>query len=178
MSEPQTARQHEAVLFVKDWKYYLGLTLFIFSWCTFGFAFLVPLLGLSMATAAAVATALIISGEVTFWASVALLGKPLVQAFKAKMIAFLRRRATVELRPVSKRRHYWGLALFFSSFLAFYLVAAVPFLELSRQQTLAVIIVILVTGEAMFFASLFVLGGEFWAKLKNLFQWTGEVPTS
>jgi hypothetical protein len=50
---------------------------------------------------------------------------------------------------------------------------AVAFLDLPRDQMLNTIINILIIGEATFFTSLFVLGGEFWAKLKRLFQWPG-----
>jgi hypothetical protein len=161
----------------KDWKYYLGITLFVFSWLTFGFAFLAPFLPVSAAIAAVIAAAFIIAGEVTFWASVALLGKPFMQFLKAKLLEFLHSRRPAELRRVSKERHYVGLALFLGSFLSYYLAMAVPFLGLPREQMLAGIIVILIVGQATFFISLFVLGGEFWAKLKKLFQWPGYTPT-
>lgn len=162
----------------KDWRYYLGIGLFIFSWLTFFVALLVPFMPVSHAIAAALATAFIIAGEVTFWASVALLGKPFMQLLKAKLIAFLHSRKPVELRHVSKRRHDVGLVLFFCSFLSYYLALAVAFLDLPRDQMLNAIINILITGEATFFVSLFVLGGEFWAKLKKLFQWPGYTAVS
>ncbi len=165
-------------LLEKDWKYYLGLGLFIFSWLTFFVALLAPFMPVSKATAAALATAFIIAGEVTFWASVALLGKPFMQLLKTKLITFLHSRKPVELRRVSKLRHDVGLALFFCSFLSYYLALAVAFLDLPRDQMLNAIINILFTGEATFFVSLFVLGGEFWAKLKKLFQWSGYTPAS
>jgi hypothetical protein len=162
----------------KDWKYYLGLGLFIFSWLTFAVALLAPFMPVSKATAVALATAFIITGEVTFWASVVLLGKPFMQLLKTKLIAFLHSRKPVELRHVSKRRHDVGLALFFCSFLSYYLALAVAFLDLPRDQMLNAIINILIAGEATFFVSLFVLGGEFWAKLKKLFQWPGYTAVS
>lgn len=161
----------------KDWKYYLGINLFVFSWLTFGFAFVAPFLPVSAAIAAVMAAALIIAGEVTFWASVALLGKPFMQFLKAKLLEFLHSRRPAELRRVSKERHYVGLALFLGSFLSYYLAMAVPFLDLPREQMPATIIAILIVGQATFFISLFVLGGEFWAKLKKLFQWPGYTPT-
>jgi hypothetical protein len=157
----------------KDWKYYLGVGLFIFSWLTFAVTLLTPFMPVSKATAAVLVTALIIAGEVTFWASIALLGKPFMQLLKTKLIAFLHSRKPAELRHVSKRRHDVGLALFFCSFLSYYLALAVAFLELPRDQMLNAIINILIIGQATFFVSLFVLGGEFWAKLKRLFQWPG-----
>ena len=160
----------------KDWKYYLGTTLFVFSWLTFGFAFLAPFLPVSAAVAAVIAAAFIIAGEVTFWASAALMGKPFMQFLKAKLLEFLHSRRPAELRRVSKERHYVGLALFLCSFLSYYLAMAVPFLDLPRAQMLGAIIVILIVGQATFFISLFVLGGEFWAKLKKLFQWPGYTP--
>ena len=162
----------------KDWRYYFGIGLFIFSWLTFFFALLAPFLPVPNAIAAALATAFIIAGEVTFWASVALLGKPFMQLLKTRLIAFLHSRKPVELRRVSKRRHDVGLALFFCSFLSYCLALAVAFLDLPRDQMLNSIINILITGEAIFFVSLFVLGGEFWAKLKELFRWSGRTAVS
>ncbi len=161
----------------KDWKYYLGITLFIFSWLTFGFAFVAPFLPVSAAIAAVIAAAFIIAGEVTFWASVALLGKPFMQFLKTKLLEFLHSRRPAELRRVTKQRHYVGLSLFLGSFLSYYLAMAVPFLGLPRDEMLSGIIVILIGGQATFFISLFVLGGEFWAKLKKLFQWPGYTPS-
>ena len=160
----------------RGWRYYIGITLFVFSWLTFGLAFLTPFLPVSATVAAVIATALIIAGEVTFWASVALLGKPFMQFLKAKLLEFVHSRRPAELRRVSKRRHYVGMVLFFCSFLSYYVAMAVPFLNLPRQQMLVSIIVTLVVGEAIFFISLFVLGGEFWARLRNLFQWPGHTP--
>ncbi len=170
MSNPAAPRMP---VLEKDWKYYLGLFLFIFSWLIFFFALLAPFMPVSKATAAALATVFIITGEVTFWASVALLGKPFMQLLKARLIAFLHSRRPAELRRVSKRRHDIGLALFFCSFLSYYLALAAAFLDLPRDHMLNAITYILIAGGATFFVSLFVLGGEFWARLKRLFQWPG-----
>jgi hypothetical protein len=47
---------------------------------------------------------------------------------------------------------------------------AVPFLGLAKEAELATIIAVAVSGEL-----LFVLGGEFWGRIKALFQWPGDV---
>jgi hypothetical protein len=76
----------------KGWKYYLGLALFAFSLATFGLAALTPLV-FAPAVAATVATGGVISGEIGFWVSAALLGKPFIEALKAKVKGIFARRS-------------------------------------------------------------------------------------
>jgi hypothetical protein len=123
--------------------------------------------------AASIATAVIISAEIAFWASAALLGKAFLAAAKARLREFFRRRISPAPRPVSRTRHAVGVGLLFASVLPYYIIAAIPFLELPRRLELRAIIVTLITGEGMFIASLLVLGGEFWGRLQRLFQWPG-----
>ncbi|MFQ5935515.1 MAG: transporter suffix domain-containing protein [Acidiferrobacterales bacterium] len=69
----------------KDWKFYLGLVLFVISWGTFGIMLVIPFLPLSAGKAAAIVTALLICTELTFWASAALLGKQFLRYLKEKL---------------------------------------------------------------------------------------------
>ena len=39
------------------------------------------------------------------------------------------------------------------------------------------IIALLLVSDATFLVSLFVLGGDFWERLKKLFEWQGEEPS-
>jgi len=159
----------------RNWKYYLGMTLFVYSFATFGIAAAVPLLGIPAAKAAELAMGVIISGEVAFLASAALLGKPFVKAMKAKVMVVFRRKGPVEPRPVSRQRHTFGIVLLVASTITYYLALAGVFF-LPREQALDAVAVSLVAGEALFIASLVVLGAEFWARLKRLFEWPGEAP--
>lgn len=52
----------------------IGYVLFVYSWIAWAAIAALPFLGLSLATAAAAGTALLVSGEVAFVASLALLG--------------------------------------------------------------------------------------------------------
>jgi hypothetical protein len=155
----------------KGWKYYLGLTLFIGSFASFGLAALVPLL-FEPATAATVATGIVIAGEVGFWISAALLGKSFVEGVKAKIKALFQQ-TPAPPQPISRTRHAVGLVLFSLSFLTYYVAMAIPFTGWEKQTELTAIVVVALAGEAFFLASLFALGGEFWAKLKALYQWPG-----
>ncbi len=70
----------------RGWKFYIGLALFVYSFGTFGIAALVPFL-FSPAVAATLVTGVVFSGELGFWVSAALLGRPFVDALKAKLAA-------------------------------------------------------------------------------------------
>jgi hypothetical protein len=160
-------------IFEKNWKDYLGLTLFGWSIAAFPVAALLPMLPLSPAGAAVTATAVIISAEIAFWACAALLGRPFVNAIKAKWSALFTRRKPAIPQPISKGRHYTGVSLLIGSGLFYYVAAACVFLDLPKDQMLAAMVATLITGELVFIASLFILGADFWARLKKLFQWPG-----
>jgi hypothetical protein len=158
----------------RGWKFYVGLALFIFSFATIVIAALTPFL-FSAATAATVATSVVVSGEIGFLASAALLGKPFVEAIKTKIKAlFTSRTGPVPPRPVSRSRHAFGLVLFSLSFVTYYVVVVIPFFGLVKTTELKIVIIVAILGELLFVVSLFVLGGEFWGRIKALFQWQGQ----
>jgi len=152
------------------WKYYLGIGLFVFSCATFGFAALAPLI-FSPAIAATVATGVVISGEIGFWVAAALLGKPFVEGLKAKLKGWFHRPTAP--RPLSRQRHTVGIVLFTFRLLVYYVIIAIPFCGLERSTELTLIVAVALSGEAAFFSSLLILGGDFWAKLKALYEWPG-----
>ena len=158
----------------KDWKYYLGLSLFIYSFvpiCTVEMVFLLPL---THAEAASIAVIYVASGEISFLSAVALLGKPFVESLKIKIKGFFIRRKPVALpKPIGKMRHVAGVILFFVSFLPYPIAEGVLLLGHPTERTLHYLVTTLLTGDAIFIVSLFVLGGEFWERLKKLFEWPG-----
>jgi hypothetical protein len=156
----------------RGWKFYLGLALFIYSLATFGIAALAPFL-FGPAVAATVATGVIISGEVGFWVSAALLGKPFVLALKAKLKGLFISGPIGPPQPISRQRHVFGLVLFSLSCVTYYIVMVIPFLHLTKEAELPAIIAVALTGELLFLASLWVLGGEFWERIKALYRWPG-----
>ena len=76
---------------MKDWKYNTGMALFIFSWVPWSLAPVVFFIGLPAAKAAAISAFLVILGEVTFIASIPLLGRPFFKQVKDKVAALLKR---------------------------------------------------------------------------------------
>lgn len=138
-----------------------------------------PTLPLSVAAAASIATGVIVSAEIAFWAGAALLGRSFFQALKSRILGWFRpRREGVPSRPISRARHYLGVTMLLGSGLFYYVAAAFAFLDLPRQQMLTAIVATLIAGEAVFIASLLILGSDFWAKLKQLFQWPGALPAA
>jgi hypothetical protein len=160
----------------RGWKFYVGLALFVYSFGTLGIAALVPFLFPST-VAVTLVTCVVVSGEIGFWASAALLGRPFIDALKARIVAFFAREESLAPRPVSRARHVFGLVLFSLSFVTYYVAMATPFLGLTKSTELAGIVVVAIAGELFFVSSLFVLGGEFWGRIKALYEWPGHMDT-
>jgi len=158
----------------KGWKYRLGLVLFIYGLAPLEIAMLLPLLGLPGHVTASLAAFVIITGEISFFVSVALLGKPFVESLKARFHKLFRREGPpLPLKPVGRRRHNLGVVLFFASFLPYFLAEAMLILGWTTPRHIHVVITLLLSSDVSFLISLFVLGGEFWDRLKKLFEWQG-----
>jgi hypothetical protein len=155
-----------------NWKYYLGMALFVYSFipiCTTELVFFLPL---SKTVAASVAVVYLGSGEVAFFAAIALLGKPFINAMKAKIKrVFLPSRVSGPAKPIGKTRHYVGVSLFFISFLPYPGIEATLLFRDPGHINLTTLLAVMFLSDALFIASLFILGGEFWERLKKLFQW-------
>ncbi len=165
----------------KDKKYYLGIALFVYSFLPYGFTFLIlPFLPISNVEAVSVTTGLLISSEVSFLLSVALLGKPFIKLLKSKIKgSILRKKGDAPLKPVGKFRHRVGITMLMVASIVPYFVTeialALGFVEKYGHTDL---INLLIIGDVLFITSFFVLGGEFWARVNKLFVWPGktEVP--
>lgn len=158
----------------KGWQYYLGIALLVYSvipLCTVG---LVPLLPLTKTQAVALSAVYLGSGEGAFLLSVALLGKPFVQAVKAKIKGyFLRPKEAGPPRPISKRRHYLGVTLFLLSFSPYLITELAILFGNPQEMELRILLVLLLCGDVLCIVSLLVLGEEFWGRLQALFRWPG-----
>lgn len=159
------------------WKRRLGLGLVVYSFlplCTVG---LLAFVDMSPASAVTFSAVYLASGEIAFLAAVALLGKPFVMAVKNKIKGFFRKtRQPAPIRPISRRRHALGVTLFALSFVPYYATMVVLLLAHPKEPNSHVLLSLLLGGEGLFFLSLFVLGEEFWARLKRLFEWSGTLP--
>ena len=102
--------------------------------------------------------------EVFTLAAVAILGKPGFEYLKGILYGWLRRLAPPD--AVSVARYRVGLVMFllplFFSVLSVYVPDLIP-------GFVAHPMVFAVTGDVMFFTSFFVLGGDFWDKIRSLF---------
>lgn len=102
--------------------------------------------------------------EVFMLIAVAILGKSGFAFLKNKMFSVLKRYGPPD--TVSKMRYRFGLVLFtiplLLGLLLPYFWNMIPFIKQN-------LFLFLISGDAMLFLSLFVLGGNFWDKLRSLF---------
>ncbi|QLA15507.1 hypothetical protein [Desulfolutivibrio sulfoxidireducens] len=161
----------------KNWKRRLGIGLLIASCipiCTIELVALLPLTATQAVTFGAIYLA---SGEICGLAAVALLGRPFIAAVKERVLGFFRRKAPAPPRPISRTRHRVGVALFVASILPYYAVLAVLLFGHPGESDIRTLLYLLLSGEVLFFVGLVVLGEEFWARLKRLFEWHGTETT-
>ena len=156
----------------KDWKYYLGLSLIVYSLLPIIIVAILPFMGMTLAQSGAFAVVFLASGEIAFLCAAALLGKEFLAALKKKVMALFKR--THEPRPVSQNWHRFGVTLLAASTLPYYAVMIYLLFFSHREAEINFLAWTLVAGEAAFIAGLFILGGQFWERLKHLFQWLGE----
>jgi hypothetical protein len=155
----------------KDWKYYLGLSLVIYSLVPIIVVAVLPFTGMSLAQSGAFAVVFLASGEIAFIAAAALLGKEFLAALKKKIMALFKR--THESKPVSRTMHRFGTTLLIVSTLPYYAVLVYLLFFSHREAEISFLAWTMVAGEAACIAGLFILGGQFWDRLKHLFLWPG-----
>lgn len=159
----------------KDWKHRLGLALAVYSVVPLCTVELVAFLDVSAAAAVTFGAIYLASGEIAFLAAVALLGKPFVTAVKDKIKGFFRRPGQpARPRSIGRTRHAIGVSLFLLSIVPYYATMGLLLLAHPREPDRQALLYLLLAGEALFFVSLFILGEEFWARLKRLFEWPGK----
>jgi hypothetical protein len=69
----------------KNWKFELGIILFILCVIVWLFIPVIPFLGISSGVKITITTVLIVIGEITFWTGGVLLGKELFTKYKSYM---------------------------------------------------------------------------------------------
>jgi len=158
----------------KDWKYRTGMGLFIYSLIPICTIELVAFMPITSTQAVAFGVVYLASGEIAMLLAVALLGKPFIQAIKEKVKGFLfKRREPSISRMIGRTRHWIGITLLLLSILPYYItIGELIFMDPGRPNPQHQLTMLL-AGESLFIVSLFVLGDEFWARLKRLFEWPG-----
>jgi hypothetical protein len=153
----------------RDWRFYGGMTALALAVVLPLGAAVVPLLGLSVASSALLVGVLVAGGpEVLCIIAIALLGKDTFQ-YLAQRAKLALRRAVLD-RPVSKTRYYSGLAVIMLSWLPAYIYAYFPAALPGGNAR----IYILAAMDLAFVASVFVMGGEFWEKVRRIFVYEGK----
>lgn len=146
-------------------RFYLGLSCFVLSWILPLFGFLVARLDLPLAVKATIIGLLTVGGpEILGILAVVCLGKENLIVIKDKILAFLR--LLKPSGPVSRWRYRLGLVMFLVPIMPSYIMAYMPqWLPDTSPQHLYVNL----AADFLFLTSLFVLGGDFWDKLRALF---------
>ncbi|UCD77114.1 MAG: transporter suffix domain-containing protein [Desulfobacterales bacterium] len=158
-----TASKNEQPL--AGWRFRLGLTVLIVGWLS---PLLIPVI---TRTALAIEWKTIISGllavgipEVFTLAAIAIMGKQGYDLIKDRIFRFLKKHGPPD--RVSLTRYRIGLVMFLLpvvfGWLGPYGAHRIPHYEAHR-------FVVSLIGDVIFFASVFVLGGDFWDKLRALF---------
>lgn len=151
------------IKYLAPFKMYVGGALLVLS-------FFVPFLGLwiaqlplSVSAKTMIIGLLTVGGpEIMVLLAVALLGKETFNWLRNKLLSMLG-----QLAPrgsVSRFRYNIGLVLFVVSFLPGYVLSYDPSLVSATLR-----IAICASSDLLFLCSLFVLGGDFWDKLRALF---------
>jgi len=149
-----------------DWRLKLGLAIFALS-------IIIPLAGLPLATtmnlsatmATTVSGGLLVAAELLGVAAIAVMGKEGYIFIKERIFGFLKQYGPED--RVSKGRYRLGLVMFFLPLLFGW---ASPYLIplVTDQDQLPLAYAIL--GDILFLTSFFVLGGDFWEKIRALFD--------
>ena len=154
----------------KDWRFYAGMTAMALAVIMPLCALVVPVLGLSATQSALLAGVLLAGGpEVLCILAVALLGKEtfLYLAHRAKTAL---RRAVID-QPASRARYYAGLVVILLSWLPAYIYAYSPALLPQGNAR----IYLLAAMDLAFVVSVFLMGGEFWEKVRRIFVYEGRI---
>ena len=157
-----------------EWRFRLGLTILVVGWLS---PLLIPLV---TRTALSTEWKTIISGllavgipEVFTIVAIAIMGKSGYNLIKERIFSFLKKHGPPD--RVSLARYRIGLAMFglpiVFGWLGPYGAHQIPGYEAHRS-------VVSLIGDVMFVASLFVLGGDFWDKVRELFVYDARVRIS
>lgn len=154
----------------RGWRFRCGIALFVLA---IGLVLTVPLLavlGLPPATVAAIAGAVFIINKILLVMVIALLGKAGFQELKNFLASYVPQLHSVP--PVGPARHAIGLVMFWVpliwSILEPYIDYFWPGFRPDRWEYQ-------LAGDLIFVAGFFVLGGNFWEKVRALFIRTARV---
>ena len=149
----------------EGWRFWVGVAFFVLGLVTPLFVPLVAVTDLSGEMKATLSVLLLIGGPELLWlAAAATMGKSGFTYMRGKAFGYAKRLAPP--KAVSGTRYRLGLVMFMLPLLAGWLAPyGAHLIPAYGDYRLA----IAGAGDLLFLTSLFVLGGEFWDKLKGLF---------
>jgi hypothetical protein len=146
------------------WRIKLGFTIFVASIVWPVLVPILPLLGVSSKSVATFTGVMLMAAEVGLLAAAAIAGKDGFAYIKQRIFGVLKSYGPPQ--AVSAMRYRIGLVMFMLpllfAFLAPYLDRYIPALDTNPM-------VPAVAGDLLLLVALFVLGGDFWDKLRSLF---------
>ena len=152
------------------WRFKLGIFIFIFA---FALWLLIPLaasMGAPGPRIAAMTGAIFVANKVLLLTCIAVMGKAGFQQLKGMVFGYAK--GLAPSGPISPTRHAIGLVMFclplVTAMLEPYIDQIFPGLRPNIWQFQAL-------GDLMLIASFFVLGGDFWSKIRALFVRTAKV---
>ncbi len=156
-----------------DWRFRVGIFIFVLA---FALWLLVPLaasMGVPSARVAAMTGAIFIANKILLLTCIAVMGKAGFQQLKALIFSYVKGFAPSD--TVGPVRHAIGLTMFclplISAMLEPYVDTLFPGLRPNLWQAQLL-------GDMMLISSFFVLGGDFWGKIRALFIRTAKVVDS
>lgn len=173
-----------------SFRYRLGLALFIVGNLLAVVGLLLPVLGFAKGAMVGVIAVMLGAGEVISLASIFFLGKEGFKELKSKLFGLFKRVPSGE--PISRRRHRLGCALLALNVLLQFAALVFPIashygiatdgtfpqvLGLGRAEQLQWFVGLLAAAEVSFFAGVYALGADWWARVRALFG-EGSEPSS
>ena len=150
---------------VPGWRFTTGVTLFVLGLVCPLFVPLVTATNLTGKTKAIFSGALALGVPELLWlAAVALMGKAGFDLIKGRVFGFMKRHAMPA--TVSRTRYRVGLVMILVPVM---LGFAQPYVSTVFEQLAEYRVQVGVAGDVLLLVSLFVLGGEFWDKVRALF---------
>ncbi len=185
-----TAAAAEASDTPPSFRYRLGLAVFIVGNLLAVTGLLLPVFGFAKGRMVGVIAVMLGAGEVISLASIFFLGKEGFKELKSKLFGVFKRVPSGE--PISRRRHRLGCTLLALNVLLQFAALVFPIashygvasdgtfpkvLGLDRSEQLQWFVGLLAAAEVLFFAGVYALGADWWARFRALFE-MGSEPSS
>lgn len=147
-----------------SWRIKIGFALFFLSIFWVLILPVMPLLGFSASTIAAFTGVMVVLAEIMMLAGAAIAGKEGFAYIKSTIFGLFRQYGPPQ--NVSRTRYLIGLILFIVPILYGW---AAPYAEHFIEGLEGYKLPLAIAGDVLLLTGLFVLGGEFWDKLRSLF---------